>query len=721
MVPKQSPELVRFGVFEVDFRAGEVRKHGRKIKLQDRPFQLLAVLLERPGQTIAREELTRRLWPEDAPIDVDNSLNMAAKKLRQALGDDAETPRFVETVPRRGYRFIGHVEAMPAAGASAQAGGAAPDVAASPAPDASPPPAANPGAHRPRRPWVPVLAGAAALSLLAIRLLQPARSPAVLRTVQLTHTGRADPHATILTDGARIYFHERSGGRFPLAQVSVEGGTPSPFPVPPDNLELLAISPNRSELMVKIAVGNEEDAPLWIVPTVAGSPRRLGDVRAHSATWSRDGRSVVYGFGEALYGVNGDGTNPRQLAATPGTPYFVHWSPPGQPAILRFTLAKKVFSIWECSPDGSGMRPFPTARPWAGATEGELGAGWTPDGKYYLLESLGERNVGVWAVREGGDLFHLFDRRPFPIYATPSDAGVVVSSADGKKLFFAGGQENRELVGFDAKRNQFLPFLSGGARRGVDFSRDGQWVAYEGIMDGLLWRSRADGSEPQPLTAPPRHIAFPKWSPDGQRIAFIAGQAGIDTKLFVVASKGGSLETVATAPYLTSEPSWSGDGQTLMFGCWPPGGWPESATVCLLDWKTRKIVRLPGTEGLLRPVWSPDGRYIAALRENGSQVVLFDMRSRQWTRLAGAGAYGIPYWTGDSRNFYFQQVLGDSDQPIFRANVATREVERTMDARQIPQSGFSGYTLTGLTPGGAPIATVLRNNGDLYALDVDLP
>jgi hypothetical protein len=130
---------------------------------------------------------------------------------------------------------------------------------------------------------------------------------------------------------------------------------------------------------------------------------------------------------------------------------------------------------------------------------------------------------------------------------------------------------------------------------------------------------------------------------------------------------------------------------------------------------------LPGTEGLLRPVWSPDGRYIAALRENGSQVVLFDMRSRQWTRLAGAGAYGIPYWTGDSRNFYFQQVLGDSDQPIFRANVATREVERTMDARQIPQSGFSGYTLTGLTPGGAPIATVLRNNGDLYALDVDLP
>jgi len=220
VVPKRSPELVRFGVFEVDFRASELRKQGRKIGLQDRPFQFLAVLLERPGQTITREELARRLWAE-APIDVDNSLNIAAKKLRQALGDDAERPRFLETLPRRGYRFIGPVETM------------------STAPDAQSTPAeAEPTVPRSSRRWVPALAGAVVLGLVAVRLAITPRQPGVLRTVQLTHTGRADPYSTILTDGSRIYFNERSGGRWSLAQVSVEGGIPSPVAVPPGLLDL---------------------------------------------------------------------------------------------------------------------------------------------------------------------------------------------------------------------------------------------------------------------------------------------------------------------------------------------------------------------------------------------------------------------------------------------------------------------------------------------------
>ncbi len=106
----QLVRLVRFGAFEVDLRSGELHKQGLKIKLQEQPFQILAMLLERPGEVLTREEVCQKLWARDTFVDFDHSLGTAIKKLRQALGDDAETPRYIETLPRRGYRFIAPVE-----------------------------------------------------------------------------------------------------------------------------------------------------------------------------------------------------------------------------------------------------------------------------------------------------------------------------------------------------------------------------------------------------------------------------------------------------------------------------------------------------------------------------------------------------------------------------------------------------------------------------------
>jgi eukaryotic-like serine/threonine-protein kinase len=105
----QSPEIVRFGTFEVDLLAGEVRKQGVRIKLQEQPFQVLTVLLQRAGEVVTREELRNQNWPADTFVDFDNSLNTAINKLREALGDSADNPRFIETLPRRGYRFIAPV------------------------------------------------------------------------------------------------------------------------------------------------------------------------------------------------------------------------------------------------------------------------------------------------------------------------------------------------------------------------------------------------------------------------------------------------------------------------------------------------------------------------------------------------------------------------------------------------------------------------------------
>ena len=121
-IEARSSAILRFGTYEVDLRAGELRKQGKRIKLQEQPFQVLAVLLQRPGEVVTREELRTQNWPEDTFVDFDNSLNTAINKLREALGDSADNPRFIETLPRRGYRFIAPVTGdaqMPSASAPA--------------------------------------------------------------------------------------------------------------------------------------------------------------------------------------------------------------------------------------------------------------------------------------------------------------------------------------------------------------------------------------------------------------------------------------------------------------------------------------------------------------------------------------------------------------------------------------------------------------------------
>ncbi len=117
--PASSANIVRFEAFEVDLRAQELYKGGRKIKLQIQPFHVLAMLLETPGEVVTREEMQKRLWPADTFVDFDHSLNTAIKKLRQALGDDKTKPRFVETLPKRGYRFLATVKGNAAPSARA--------------------------------------------------------------------------------------------------------------------------------------------------------------------------------------------------------------------------------------------------------------------------------------------------------------------------------------------------------------------------------------------------------------------------------------------------------------------------------------------------------------------------------------------------------------------------------------------------------------------------
>lgn len=145
MADRPQVRAYRFGVYEADVRSGELRKNGVKLRVQEQPFQVLTMLLERAGDVVTREELRQRLWPADTFVDFDHSLNTAINKLREALGDSANNPRFIETLARRGYRFIAPVQAAGEPAAAA----VAPEPAPQPAPAAPPEPVPElPRAHR---------------------------------------------------------------------------------------------------------------------------------------------------------------------------------------------------------------------------------------------------------------------------------------------------------------------------------------------------------------------------------------------------------------------------------------------------------------------------------------------------------------------------------------------------------------------------------------------
>jgi Tol biopolymer transport system component/DNA-binding winged helix-turn-helix (wHTH) protein len=706
-------QILQFGVFEVDLAQGELRKYGRKIKLQDRPFQLLTALLEHPGQVVTREELARKLWI-DTLVDFDNGLNIAAKKVRDALDDNAATPRYVETLPRRGYRFIAPVQARPlVVSEPAAAEKPTPPIP----PPAAPPPAPTSFARR-RHIYVRGI-GLIIVLFLAVRiywLVTSVRPARVFDVVQLTQSGRAEFNDGVATDGSRVYFTQREGGRWSLAQVSVQGGNPQMQPAQIPNPNILDISPDRSSLLVSSGTGVDPDRSLWIVPTVGGSPRRLGDVMGRAGAWSRDGSRIVFVRGAALFLVNTDGTGSHKLLDTPGSVNFIRWSPPFDREVLRFSLSNpgKPAGLWESAIDGSHLhRLLPDWNPGSAATDGDDSGIWAAAGKYFLFRSVRGRDFSIWAMRENRTFPRSREGPPVQLHSASMTLGSLAPNPDGKKIFFAGAQERGELVRYDATHQQFLPFLTDVAGRWAAFSRDEQWVTYVTSPDDSLWRSRPDGSERLLLTPPGFTAREPAWSPDGTRIIFAGPAAGENRKLQAISSSGGAPEDVTSDLYAGGDACWSPDGESLLFA--------GKDGLYVMNWKTRKSALVPGSEALARPAWSADARYIAATNREGTKIMLLDRNSNQWTALAEGQGLGLPFWSHDSKFVYYQDVLDGAEQPVFRISIAGRRKEQIASAQQIPQSNAVGYLFVGLGPHDAPIATVIHTNSDIYAMDVELP
>lgn len=513
MPQAQNDSTVRFGVFEANLASAELRKNGQKIKLQDQPFQVLTILLENPGEIVTREQFRATLWPADTFVDFDHGLNAAVKRLRDALGDSADSPLFVETLARRGYRFIAPVT-VPSNGNGNGNGSHASTLVASPVAEIAPVVPAlaatnsNFPSSTPARPsfivrhWI-VAVSAAILLIVGIatgwtaayHLKRPLSRP----EIRLTNNSPDDPIMSVALspDAKYLAFADRSG----LFLRELATGETHSIDVPDAaRPRAKAWFPDGSHLLVDAAQPTGVMS-IYNVPLLGGGARKLLD-NATARSVSPDGSQIVVVRNDwpdqEIWLFSSDGQNPRQLIAANGD-YFgsVVWSPHGRKlAFIRFKY-------------GASHHESENSLEILNLENGQT---------HVLLSNPALADSLAWSS-DGRLIYSLQERDPSPS----------IKSGDGDSNFWAMWvDENSGRLSGTARR-----LTSGGDRKmSPSLSTDGKQLAF------VRWNGEAHvyfsevepgarriGS-PQRLSLEEGHNYPYAWSSDGKSIIFASDRAG---------------------------------------------------------------------------------------------------------------------------------------------------------------------------------------------------
>lgn len=527
-----------------------------------------------------------------------------------------------------------------------------------------------------------------------------------------------DDPVPLLSDGSRLYFLlPASGGRLEAGEAAISGGdsgvvdTPLPSPVP------LEIMPDHSELVVG-SPAQLVDAPIWIQPLPSGSPRKVGDIMARAISRSPDGLRFACAYRNTLYSVQTDGTDRRELVAFPHASgqivYWPRWSADGRR--IRFSIheaSSGVQSLWEISSNGGNPhRLFPESKIFSN----ECCGSWTPDGSFFIFIAEQQGRKEVWVRSEKRGFLSRSARQPLRLTAGPLSYDAPVPSRDGRKIFVIGHADRGELVRFDTRSHEFVPYLSGVSASGAEWSRDKKWVAWTSFPEGTLWRSSADGGNRLQLTFAPLKVALPRWSPDGSQIAFYAQTSGKRQGIFVVLASGGAVRDVLPPDQSGIDPTWSPDGSALLFESAP---WVErNATripsTHILDLRSRGITLVPGSEGLCSPRWSPDGHSIAALDATQNSLLIYSFERRRWSRILNLHI-GYENWSRDGKYIYFDRLTAPAG--IGRVRVKDGRLEQVVNIEGEDRL-WTLDSWTGLAGDDSPLLLRDISMEQIYALDV---
>jgi Tol biopolymer transport system component/DNA-binding winged helix-turn-helix (wHTH) protein len=728
-------------LFRVDLSSGELFRSGVRVPIQDQPLQLLRLLLEAEGRVVSREQLRSALWPEDTFVDFEHAVNTAVKKVRQALEDSAEHPKFVETLPRIGYRFITTVEWVsdvsdkyplprvvaiappgsvtvtqePPPRREALSGDKEPATTRLPDDAVAPESQREPRIRRLVLRYSVLLAGILVLAGAAFNtLIRAPSAPRVLRFTALTNDGQRKGGA-LATDGSRIYFNETLTDQSPIiAQVSVTGGEAVPLSVPLKRPQVLDLSREGTELLIANDDGFESSS-LWVQSVVGGSPRRIGTIPITDAKFGADGKSIIYGSEHDVYFVSRDGSSARKLLKADGIPFGFQFSPDGR--TLRFTeFDSRVdsMSIMEASAQGTGLRQMFQA----------CCGRWTPDGRYFIFQNRIDGRLDLWALPETRRFpWRKRDDKPIQLTAGPLNFQNPLLSTDGKKIFAIGESDRAELIRYDSRSNHFVPYFSGISAEGLAFSRDGQWVTYTSYPDGTLWRSKLDGSERLQLTFPPLRVLLPRWSPDGKQIAFNARLHDGPFNIYLISSEGGQAERILPSEQTQEDANWSPDGSSLVFGS--DADVRNKEPIQTIDLRSKHVSVLPGSSGLFSPRWSPDGRFMAAMtKDTAFKLMLFDFSSRKWTEVFGS-QMTYPSWSHDGKYIYFQSwhdPVKHSGERIVKLRLSDGKAENVGDIKGVGRLTTGTIVAWfGLAPDDSPLFARDISTSEIFALDVDWP
>ena len=718
---------VGFGVYEADLNSGELWKAGRRIRLQSQPFKILAALLERPGEIITRQELQARLWGEDTVVGFEHSLGTAVNRIREALGDSASNPRFIETLNRRGYRFIAPVVDLspPPYAVTSLPPEFVPDEQPTPAftpeiPDTSGPAAST----RPLLPGlIALMMGLLLLSAvyLAIRLREAGSPPSLIRVSRLSESGKLFPGGlsienlpTAATDGVEVFTRVMQNGQAVPARISINSGDVQTLAIPSDIAapSIADISPDRSELLIKSRLASNSEQPLWIVPVHGGSAFRLANVLAHDATWMPDGQGVLYANGNRLLLASlQDGSSTLFATVPSGRPLWLRWSPDGK--LLRFTLMDPIThgsSLWQIST--ANRTPVPLLNKWS-SNPHECCGTWTADGSFFIFQSTRHGMSDLWRLNGAST------SDPVRITDGPLSYRAPIADRTGHRIFFLGVDPSTELYRYDVPSAGFVPgaaFLAHAVH--LEFSRDRQWVAWTD-SHSRLWRARVNGTERLLLTPDFLKVFLAAWSPDGNRLAVMARQSGKPWQIYTISADGGNPAPLFQDNRNAADPSWAPDGTHLVFGRLNNnmGRENEPRMLHIIDLSSGHSEVVPHSEGLFSPRWSPDGRYIAAITLDQQKLMLYDIKAQLWTTLAG-GSASDPVWAADSRAIYFH-ALAEEFKPLYRATIASGRLEQVATLQSFRPEKPEDFSFSGLGPDDVPYVRISVHSTDIYTATLD--